>query len=58
METTNDELMARINVLEAKVDVLASHMDQAMGAWLFVKILASCAIGFTVILGFIKDWVK
>lgn len=56
METTNDELMARIQLLDAKVNILSTRMEQAMGAWFFIKLLASCAIGLTVLLSAVKAW--
>lgn len=67
--TTNKDLLDRINSLEAKMDRDNSklegqmdrinvRMEQAMGAWLFIKIMGSVAIGFTILWNFFKDWFR
>lgn len=49
MPTTNDELATRLDILEAKVDRLTALMEQASGAWFFIKIISSLLIGLTVL---------
>lgn len=56
MGTTNEELASQIKILEAKVDMMASRMDQAMGAWFFVKLMASIAFGCVMAWSTLKSW--
>lgn len=58
METTNEDLMKRIDMLERKVDRITIRMEQAMGAWFFVKIMGSVAIGLTVLWNAAREWFK
>lgn len=58
METTNEDLLKRINMLELKVDLITVRMEQAMGAWFFVKIMGSVAIGITVLWNAVREWFK
>lgn len=67
IETTNRDLLNKINALEAKVDrdntrlevkvdQINIRMEQALGVWLFLKILGSVAIGATILWNATKDW--
>lgn len=55
---TNDDLAQRLDQLEAKMDSINTRMEQAMGAWFFIKILCSFALGLAVIGNIIKEWFK
>lgn len=48
-EPTNADLMKRLVLLEDKMDTINQRMDQASGAWMFLKILASIALGVAVL---------
>lgn len=53
----DDEFLERFDALEKKVDAIYSKLDQAMGAWLVIKILSTVAVGFTVLYTFLgKHW--
>ena len=59
METpTNLDLLKRIDELEAKMDRIVLKLEQANGAWLFVKILGSVALGGAVLWNAIKDLLR
>lgn len=57
-QTTNTDLLIKINALEEKVDRISSIMEQAMGAWFFIKLMGSIAIGLAVLWSGVKDWFK
>lgn len=57
-QTTNTDLLLKINALEAKVDKITTTMEQAMGAWFFVKLMASVAIGFAIVWNVVKEYFK
>ena len=56
--TTNDELMERLNALESKVDDINELLTQLAGAWFFIKLVASVALGVALIFNNVKDWFK
>lgn len=56
--TTNGDLMERLNALEEKVDAIYSKLDQAAGAWTFVKIISSVILGFVVLYNGMHSWFK
>lgn len=69
METTNKDLLDRLNALEVKmdrdntqleikVDRINIRMEQAMGAWFFIKILGSVAIGMTILWNAAREFFK
>lgn len=58
MDPTNEELMTRLTRLENKVDDLSNIMKQAAGAWFFVKLMASVAVGIAIVFGTIQGWMK
>ncbi len=49
-----EELMARIESLETKVDRLLVLVERASGAWVFVKWFAAAVVGIATIWGIIK----
>lgn len=55
---TNQDLYERMNALEAKVDALSRMMEQATGAWTFIKIVGSIAFGIAVIWNSISNYLK
>lgn len=55
---TNDDLAERLDQLETKMDRISNIMEQAMGAWFFVKLLCSFAIGAAMLSGLLRDWFK
>ena len=46
---TNKDLMERMEAMEKKMDSISQKMEQATGAWLFIKIIGSITIGMAVI---------
>lgn len=44
----------RLVNIERKVDQLTEHMQRALGAWLFIKVMASVAVGLTVLYAFVE----
>lgn len=56
--TSNDDLMERLTMLEDKVDRLTARMEQANGAWFFIKIMGSIAVGIVVVWNGIQGWFK
>lgn len=56
--TTNEDLSDRLEQLESKVDAIYSKLDQAAGAWTFVKILCSLAAGLIVAWNTLHGWFK
>lgn len=56
MEPTNRDLLDRMETLETKVDGIMTKLDQAAGAWLFVKWMGSIALGFAVFSDAIHNW--
>jgi tetrahydromethanopterin S-methyltransferase subunit G len=55
---TNQDLYERMNELENKVDIICAKMEQATGAWTFIKILCSVAFGIAVIWNSISTYMK
>jgi hypothetical protein len=55
---TNQDLLERMQEMESKIEKICTHLDQAMGAWFFVKILGSVAIGATILYNAIHGWIK
>jgi tetrahydromethanopterin S-methyltransferase subunit G len=55
---TNQELMERLNILENKVDVIFNKLDQATGAWTFIKIMGSIALGLAVMYNALASYFK
>lgn len=55
---TNSDLYDRLNVLEHKMNILMQKMEQATGAWTFIKILGSLALGIAVIWNSIASYLK
>jgi hypothetical protein len=53
---TESELIGRIDCLEEKVDRILAKMEQANGAWLFLKWIGSIAIGIAILANSIKTW--
>lgn len=49
MEPTNSDILAQLADLRIKVDMLCDQFEQAKGAWWFIKLLASCAIGIAAL---------
>lgn len=56
--TSNDDLMDRLDLLEEKVDKLTARMEQANGAWLFIKLLGSFALGIVLLWNGVHGWFK
>ena len=48
-----NEFLERFEALEKKVDVIHDKLNQAIGAWIIVKIVASVSLGCTVLYNFI-----
>jgi hypothetical protein len=46
---TNRMLLARLVLLEEKMDAINERLNQASGAWMFIKILGSMAAGLAII---------
>lgn len=46
---TNKDLYDRMTDLERKVDTIFQKLEQATGAWTFIKIICSVAFGAAVI---------
>ena len=46
---TNKDILDRMEAMEKKMDSISQKMEQATGAWLFIKIIGSIAIGMAVI---------
>lgn len=55
---SNEDLMDRINTLEDKVDMLCATMEQANGAWTFLKWVSTIALGLVVMWNGIAGWFK
>jgi hypothetical protein len=55
-EPSNQELLERIEQLEVKMDRLTSMMEQASGAWFFVKLVASVVMGIAVAWNSLQGW--
>lgn len=55
---TNKEIMARMDLLEGKLDNVILKLNQAMGAWMFVKVLCSVAFGIAVIYNSLQNYLK
>ena len=55
-QPTNKMLMTRLDSLESKVDVLHDTMTGIIGAYAFIKVLASLAVGLTIIWTGMKGW--
>lgn len=49
------DVVRRLDNMEKKVDLLVKHMERATGAWLFIKIMGTVAIGGTVLWNFAAD---
>lgn len=56
MDASNEDILARIDALECKVDRLISKLEQASGVWTFIKWVAGVALGASVIAGAVHDW--
>jgi len=56
MEPTNQDLLDRIGTLEIKVDSIMTKLEQAAGAWLFVKWMGSIALGVAIFSDAIHNW--
>ena len=56
MEPTNQDLLARIDALEEKVDMVLQKMSEARGAWLFAKWVGGLVLGFAALSGYVHDW--
>lgn len=52
----NDEVEARLAALEKKVDILIATMERALGAWVFIKIMASLSVGLAIISTAVHDF--
>jgi len=50
-QITNKDLYDRMAHLERKMDAIQSRLEQATGAWTFIKILASITLGASVLWG-------
>lgn len=50
--------MRRLEDLEHKVDTLCNKMEQANGAWFFIKLMASVGLGLVVLYNGIHSWFK
>lgn len=48
---TNADLLRRLEAIEEK-------LDQAAGAWWFVKLFASCAVGTALLWNTIHGWFR
>ena len=46
---SNLDLLERMEKMEIKMDNITQRLEQATGAWLFIKIMGSIIIGCTVI---------
>ena len=46
---TNQDILERMEKMEIKMDHISQKMEQAAGAWLFIKIIGSIVIGMAVI---------
>lgn len=56
--TEEHKLIERIDSLEAKVDQILAKMEQAQGAWLFIKWVGGIAVGLAVIINATKEWIS
>lgn len=56
MEPTNQDLLARIDALEDKVDTILRKMSEARGAWLFAKWMGGLALGFAAFSDYVHSW--
>lgn len=57
MDPSNSELLDRIEQLELKVDRITYLLEQASGAWFFVKLMSAIALGAAVLWhNLVKDW--
>lgn len=57
MDPTNGDLLERIESLEEKMDHMTAMLEQASGAWFFVKLLAAAAVSLTVVWhNLVRDW--
>lgn len=55
---TNADLMERLDILERKTDIIFIRMEQATGAWTFVKILGSIVLGMAVLWNTVASFFK
>ncbi len=56
MEPTNQDLLARIDALETKVDMVLQKMSEAKGAWLFAKWLGGIVLTLIAFSDNIRAW--
>lgn len=56
MEPTNQDLLARIDTLEEKVDRILQKMSEAHGAWLFAKWVGGLVLGVAALSGYVHNW--
>lgn len=57
MDPTNSDLLERIEQLETKMDHITYLLEQASGAWFFVKLMSGIALGVAVLWhNLVKDW--
>lgn len=52
-DRSNADLEDRLVNIERKVDILTEHMQRALGAWLFIKVMGAIAVGITIIATFL-----
>lgn len=45
-------------MLEVKVDKLTAKMEQANGAWFFIKVMASVSFSAIMIWNVMREWAK
>jgi hypothetical protein len=57
-QPTNGELLDRIERLEVKMDRMGAMLEQANGAWFFIKLISSIAIGFAVLWNEMHGWFR
>lgn len=58
METTNEDIMDRLDMMERKVDKICAKMEQANGAWTLLKWLGTLACGSVVFYNSVRDWFR
>lgn len=50
-----NRISERLDALEKKVDKIILHMERAAGAWWFMKLMSTVAIGIATLFAFLHD---
>ncbi len=53
---TNQMLLTRLIALEIKMDTMHDNVTQILGAWAFIRILGSVAVGIAIMWTAFKGW--